>query len=91
MYQGILHLYVYPFLKEKTKKVLFVEIKRGNYPKPIDHTVSKFKMFLDAYASNLTATIKLYIPKQNGGFTEFSFDKQKNQTYKLDVAKKSWS
>ena len=88
VHQGILHLYVYPFLKEKTKKVLFVEIKRGNYPKPIDHTLSKFKMFLDAYASNLTATIKLYIQKQKEGFTEFSFDKQIDQTYKLDFAKK---
>lgn len=77
-----LNLYVYPFLKEKVKRFLFdfVEINRGNFPKSIDHTLSKFKIFLDQYRTILPKCIKLFIP--NGeGFTEFKFQKHQRQQY----------
>ena len=43
-----LYLHVSPHLKEKVKGVgLGFSIVRGNYPKPINHMISKFKLFLD--------------------------------------------
>lgn len=42
-----LHLYVSPYLKEFHKTILGFNIKRGNFPKPINHIASKFLFFLD--------------------------------------------
>ena len=42
-----LNLYIAPFLKEKTTKFGPIEIKRGNFPKKIIHTMPKFALFLN--------------------------------------------
>ena len=44
-----LSLYVYPFLKEKVKNMYLFSVKRGNFPKSIDATISKFNFFLNTY------------------------------------------
>ena len=41
-----LTLYISPFLKEKHFSLGTLEVKRGNFPKEIKHTVKKFEKFL---------------------------------------------
>lgn len=58
-----LYLHVYPHLKEKVKGVgLGFSIVRGNYPKPINHMISKFKLFL----------IKLMMIRRDYKITDFN-------------------
>lgn len=74
-----LYLHVYPHLKEKVKKIFGLTIKRGNYPKSIDHTISKFKLFLDTLMKmkfldgfpefELSEIIELIIPHTTFKFT----------------------
>lgn len=77
-----LTLYISPYLKEKTKKILGHEFIRGNYPEDLQKTISRFIEFLNLYKDkgiytpnnknkpkyiNMPEVIILKIPEYNEG------------------------